>query len=182
MHDSTTVFLRPNPLAIRTNYVRELEKSGMVVLPQQNLAIYTCKAGARQGPQGIPGVDQNSWYSTIVCQLSDTVTPCSVGVYRETWRAPYPLDLTDGYVRMSLIDPPIGADFILDLAMNGVSMFSTALRIDDGSKTSVGSATPAVLSTLLVPDDAEFQATVLQIGSVEAGIGLKVAVTGKKTA
>jgi hypothetical protein len=65
--------------------------------------------------------------------------------------------------------------------MNGTTMFSTPLQIDAGTKTTVGSAVPAVLSITDVPDDAEFLVYITQVGSTYAGSGLKVAVTGIKT-
>jgi hypothetical protein len=102
---------------------------------------------------------------------------------KSTFRNPYPMDLTLGYVRISLGTAPEGADFIVDLHMNGVSMFSTLLHIDAGTETSVGSATPAVIkpSMLYVPDDAKYEVFVTQIGSTVAGAGLKIAITGIKT-
>jgi len=35
----------------------------------------------------------------------------------ETWRCPYPLDLTNGYIRISLIEDCVGDDFIVDVHM-----------------------------------------------------------------
>lgn len=183
MEHNTTVFLRPNPLANRTDYIRELEKSGMVVMPQQNLAIYTCKTGAKQGPAGPPGEDKNSWWDTIIDAASDEESPITVTVKRKaTFRAPYPFDMTEGYVRASLGTAPEGAAFIVDILMNGVSMFITPIHIDAGTETSVGSATPSVLAIDYIPDDAKFEVFVLQIGSTVAGAGLKVAISGIKAA
>ena len=92
------------------------------------------------------------------------------------------MDLTLGYVRISLGTAPEGAAFIVDLHMNGVSMFDTKVQIDPGMETSVGSATPAVIkpSMLYVPDDAKYEVFVNQIGSTVAGAGLKIAITGIK--
>jgi hypothetical protein len=176
-----TVFLRPNPASVPVDYQRQVGGSGLIVFPQRQLAIYTMKAAPAVGPQGPPGEDQNSWYDTIIAAVTDHTNPSSVGWLRESWRAPYPLDLSAGYIRMSLIDAPTGADFIVDVHMNGATMFSTLLRIDANEKTSVTSAIPAVLSTTYVPDDAEFTVYISQVGSTLSGIGLKIAVTGIKT-
>lgn len=124
----------------------------------------------------------SSVFDTIICSASDQVTPLVVDLVEphNTFRAPYPLDLTHGYVRINVNNAPTGAPIIVDLHMNGASMFSTLLQIDVNTKTSLISTAPAVLSTTLVPDDAEFEIFVTQKGSIIAGTGLKVAVTGIK--
>jgi hypothetical protein len=159
------------------------------------VGIYTSRTNPNtgpQGPQGIPGadgadgidgIDQNSWYDTIIDAATDETTPISASAVtrKSTFRCPYPLDLTTGYIRASVGTAPTGAPIIIDVKMNGVSMFSTPIYIDAGTETSVGSATPAVLSTLYCPDDAKFEIFVTQTGSIIAGAGVKVAITGIKT-
>ena len=177
------VFLRPQPAATPIDYIRQQAKAGLVVMPMRQLAIYTCKSGANQGPPGPPGEDRNSWYDTIIDAASDEESPIAVTAKRKsTFRNPYPMDLSTGYVRASLGTAPEGADFIVDIHMNGVSMFSTLIHIDAGMETSVGSATPAVLAVTYIPDDAKYEVFVTQIGTTVAGAGLKVAITGIKTA
>ena len=90
--------------------------------------------------------------------------------------------MTNGYVRISLTNAPVGAALIVDLTMNGVSVFSTQVQIDENEKTSVTAATQAILNIPgnLVPDDAEFLVYITQVGSTSAGTGLKIAVTGEK--
>lgn len=151
---------------------------GMLLDNKHAIAMFTSRAGMAVGPAGpMPDV-----YDTIIASASDESTPIGIGGPKTTFRAPYPLDMTDGYVRASLTTANTGSDFIIDLTMNGTSMFSTLLRIDNGSRTSVGSAIPAVINIpgMLVPDDAEFLVYVTQVGSTFAGAGLKIAVTGKK--
>ena len=178
------IYLRLEPKTVPVRYTETVEKAGLVVSEKHSIALYTCKTGPRQGPTGPPGedgVDQNSWFDCIIAAVTDNESPISVGALKETWRAPYPLDLTLGYIRISLIEAPVGGDFIVDLHMNGATMFSTLLRVDDGMKTSVGSAIPAVLSTLYIPDDAEFQPYVTQVGVSNTGVGCKFSITGIKT-
>jgi len=115
---------------------------------------------------------------TIIASASDEFTPIVIGGPKTTFRSPYPMSIV--YVRISLTTAPTGAAFIVDVTMNGTSLFSTLLQIDANMKSSVGSAIPAVLSTTLIPDDAEYLVYVTQIGSSVAGSGLKVAVTGRK--
>ena len=178
------VYLRPQPAGAPVDYIRDQEKGGMITLPMRNLAIYTASKGANQGPQGIqgvPGGDQNSWFDTIIASVSDEGSPLVTGGPKTHFRAPYPLNLTQGYIRCSVGLAPTGGPLIIDIHMDGVTMFSTPIQIDVGTKTSVGSAAPAVLTTLVVPDDAEFTVHIIQVGSIIAGTGLKVAVTGIKT-
>lgn len=125
----------------------------------------------------------SSVFDTIIASASNEYSSIAVSAVDKpetTFRASYPLDLTHGYIRISLTTAPEGADFICDIHMNGVSMFSTLLRIDAGTKTSIISLTPAVLSTLAVPDDAAFEVFVTQVGSTVSGTGIKVAITGIK--
>jgi hypothetical protein len=143
------IYLRPSPKNVPVSYVESVEKAGLAVHASEALAIYTCKVAPNTGltgPPGPPGEDQNSWFDTIIASCSDEVSPITVGGPKTTFRSPYPMDLTLGYVRISLTTANTGAAFIVDLTMNGTSVFSTPVRIDDGMKTSVGSAVPAVLS------------------------------------
>lgn len=182
--DGDVVYLRPNPAdPDNVDYARAIEKSGIVVHKEKYLAMFTCSAGMAVGPQGPPGVDQNSWFDTIIASASDEYTPITIGGPKTTFRAPYPLDLTHGYVRISLTQAPVGAPLIVQLSVNGTNLFTTPVQIDDGMRTSVGSSVPAVINPalLLIPDDAEFLVYVLGVGSSFAGSGLKVAVTGIKT-
>jgi len=178
------VYLRPQPAAAPVDYIRDQEKGGMITLPMRNLAIYTASKGANQGPQGIqgvPGTDQNSWFDTIIASASDPGSPLVTGGPKTHFRAPYALNLTQGYIRCSVSVAPTGAPLIVDVRIAGVSVFSSYLQIDVDTTTSVGSAAPAVLSTLYIPDDTEFTVHIMQTGSIIAGTGLKVAVTGIKT-
>lgn len=177
------VFLRPDPGARPMRYLESIEKSGIISDVKHGIAMYTSRSIPNEGPQGPPGEDQNSWFDTIIASASDEFTPITVGGPKTTFRAPYPLDLTLGYVRISLTQAATGAPFIVQLTVNGLNLFTTPVQCDAGSRTSVGSIVPAVIdpARLLVPDDAEFLVYVNQVGTTFAGSGLKVAVTGIKT-
>ena len=86
------------------------------------------------------------------------------------------------YVRASLTNAPAGTDLIIDVLLDGVSLFTTPIHIDPGETTSVTSLTQSVLGTIYIPDDGELTVDVLQIGSIASGTGLKIAVTGAKAA
>lgn len=176
------VYLRPNALDTPFSYIYSIEGAGLVINPNQALAIYTAGMGPA-GPQGAAGADGSPYLNdTIIASCSDEYSPLEVNLIAPatTYRAPFPINIE--YIRCSLVTAPVGADVIVDVHMNGVSVFSggNLLHIDIGSKTSVGSATPYVLGTLVVPDDAEFEIFITQVGSVVQGTGLKISITGAK--
>jgi hypothetical protein len=177
-----TIYLVPAPKSRPIRYLEGIEEAGLMLDAKHAIAMYTSRSVPNVGPQGPPGEDLNSWYDTIIASASDEITPITVGGPKTTFRSPYPMDLATGYIRISLTTAPTGAAFIVDVTMNGTSMFSTPIQIDIGMKTSVGSAIPAVLAITTIPDDAEYLVYVTQVGSTFAGTGLKVAVTGIKAA
>lgn len=175
------VFHRPDEWHRPVNYVRDLEKAGLVVMPHQNLALMTCKTGPNQGPIGPMGPPGEPYYwDTIIASASDEYSPLAPDLVLPAthYRAPFPIELQ--YVRASLSIAPEGAPVIIDVHMNGTTIFSSPIQIDIGMKTSVGSVAPSVLAITSIPDDAEFTVYITQVGSTVAGAGAKVAATGKK--
>lgn len=172
------VYMRPQPGNRPVSYEKSMAQQGIILDRKHSIAMYTSRAGMAVGPAG-PTPDV---FDTIIASCSDENTPIPTGGPKTTFRCPYPLDLTEGYVRASLTNAPTGSSMIIDITMNGVTMFSTPIYIDAGSRTSVGAAIQSVISVPgnLAPDDAEFLVYVTQVGSTYAGSGLKVAVTGKK--
>jgi len=180
-----TIFLRPHPANKPVKYLESIELSGLVLHPQNTIAMYTHRsapATGPAGPTGPTGANLNSLYDTIIASCSDELSAITVSlsVAKTHFRAPYALDLATGYIRMDLREAPLGSDFIVDVHMNGATMFTDLLTIDNGELTSVGSTSPAVLSVTDVPDNALFEVFVTQIGSAFSGTGLKLAVTGIK--
>ena len=184
--DPAIVFLRPGTKSRPVQMMDTLEKSGMLIDGKYAIAMYTSRTGAAAGPQGPPGDDTNSKYDTIIASCSDEFTPLTLGGPKTTFRAPYAMDLgvvgSEGYIRCSLTGAPTGAALIVNVTMNGLTMFTQQMVIDAGQKTSVTSATQATLAITDIPDDAEFLVYVTQVGSTLAGTGLKVALTGIKVA
>lgn len=178
------IYLQPAPKSRPVQYIEGIERAGLVIDQEHCIAMFTSRSIPNVGPQGPPGedaVDPNSWFDTIIASASDEFTPIGTGGPKTTFRAPYPLDLTTGYIRISLTTGPVGADFVVDVHVNGSSIFTTQARIDAGQKTSVTSVSQSVLAFTYIPDDAEFLVYVTQTGVAVAGTGLKVAVTGIKT-
>jgi hypothetical protein len=185
------VYLRPKEGSRPVRYEISSAMQGMVLDRKHSIAMYTSRAGMAVGPAGPagpqgPAGEPSAGLDTVIASCSDETTPITVGNSKTTFRSPYPLDMTNGYVRASLTIAPTGSSMIIDITMNGSSMFSTPIYIDAGSKTSVGSTPQSVVNIplvggiMIIPDDAEFIVNVTQVGSTLAGTGLKVAVTGKK--
>jgi hypothetical protein len=103
---------------------------------------------------------------------SDEVTALTAGVSKITFRSPFAMNLSS--VRASLtIAQATGSIFTVDIRVNGTSILSTKLTIDNGQKTSVTATTQPVISNFTIGDDAEIIIDILQIGDGSAK-GLKV--------
>lgn len=181
-----TLQLRPSIQVAEVQYMREPEEVGLLVDRSNQIALLTSRSVPAVGPQGPPGVDQNSWFDTIIASASDEFTPIVAGATaKTTFRAPYPLSFDtpgyEGYIRCSLTNAPTGGPMHIRVTANGVNCTTVPIQIDAGSKTSVGSVVAAPMAIANVPDDAEFLVYVDLVGTEFAGSGLKVAVTGIKT-
>lgn len=108
--------------------------------------------------------------------VSDETTPLVTGTSVYTWRAPYAFQLNS--IRASLTTAPTGADVIVDVKRNGTTLFSTPLHVDAGTTTSVGSATTPVINNYVLSDNDEITVDITQVGSTNAGTGLKVYLRG----
>jgi hypothetical protein len=114
---------------------------------------------------------------TLAYACSDETSNLTVGV-KITFRMPFAFTLSE--VRASLNDAPTISSLITDIKEGGVSILSTLLSIDATEKTSTTAATPAVISDINLADDAEMSINITQIGSGNAGKGLKVLLIGNK--
>lgn len=172
------VYLRPDPLDAPFSYIYSIEKAGLAINPDELLGIYTAGTGPA-GPKGDPGLPYLN--DTIIASASDEYSPLLVDLIAPatTYRAPYGLELE--YVRASLTTAPVGGPLIVDIHINGVSLFvgTNFLTIDAGSRTSVGS-TAYVPAFTTILDDAEIQIFIRQVGPTVAGTGLKISLTGEK--
>ena len=112
----------------------------------------------------------------IAC--SDETTDLATGVVA-TFRLPHAMTLTA--IRASVTTAPVGSNIIVDVKEGGVSVMTTNLvNIDNGDKTSVGSATTANITDTNLADDAEITIEITQVGSTTAGAGLKLNLIGTK--
>lgn len=116
---------------------------------------------------------------SFMVAASDEGTDLATGVGVLTFRMPYAITLTE--VRANVNTAPTGSGITVDVNEGGVSIFSTALTIDDGEKTSVTAAIPAVISDPNLADDAELTIDIDAVGSTTPGKGLKITFIGRKT-
>ena len=113
----------------------------------------------------------------IAIAASDETTALTEGTGKVTFRAPYALDLTS--VRVSLTTAQTSGDiFTVDINVNGTTILSTKLTIDNGEKTSYTAATAAVLSTTSLAIDDEITVDIDQVGASADAAGLKVYLIG----
>lgn len=110
--------------------------------------------------------------------VGDESSDLTVGASKVTFRAPYTMNLTE--VRCSVNEASVGADIVVDINKNGVSILSTKLSIDAGEKTSVTATVPAVFSDIAIVDDDEITVDIDQVGPTSAGTGLKLLFKGTK--
>jgi hypothetical protein len=108
-----------------------------------------------------------------VVQLSgsDLTTALSVGTTVAYLRMGFAMTVTE--VRASLLTAgSTSGTTTIDINLNGTSILSTKLTIDAGEKTSTTAATPAVISTSSLTDDAEITIDIDAIsgGATEAGL------------
>lgn len=114
---------------------------------------------------------------SLTVALSDETTGITTGVSKLTMRAPFAMTLTK-LPRAYLSTASSSGLPTIDINKNGSSIFSTTLSIDVNKKTSVTSATAAVLSTTSFADDDEIT---FDIDSAGTGAkGLKVTIYYKK--
>ena len=156
--------------------------SGLTMATARILARSSAGTGAVEEHTLPTGFDLSGGALRAPCEIglacSDETSNLTTGAAKVTFRMPYAMTLTA--VRLNVNIAPTGSALIVDVNEGGVSVFSTNPRIDAGSKTSVGSATPAVISDSALADDAEITVDVDQIGSTIAGKGLKVWLIGRR--
>lgn len=126
----------------------------------ERLAYYT-------GPKGDPG-------SGMMVAVTNEATAITTGAAKVTFRAPNALTLTG--IRASLTTASSTGAVQVDVNVDGVSILSTKITIDEGEKTSVTAAIPPVLSDTTIPDDAEITIDIDAAGT--GATGLKVTVIG----
>jgi hypothetical protein len=121
-----------------------------------------------QGPSGISGS------ADIGFCCSNETTDLTTGL-KFTFRVPYSMTLSGVFI--STNTAPTGSSFIVDIKKNGTSIFSTKPSILSGQEFG-GSNAVLSITTLSVND--EITVFINQIGSTNAGTGLKTWLLGTK--
>lgn len=120
----------------------------------------------------------NKQPEVIQAAASDETTNLTTGTAKVTFRMPFAMTLTS--VRASLSTAQTaGVLLTIDVNQNGVSLFSTRPTFDNSEKTTTTAATPSVLSTTALTDDAEITIDIDQVGTAGAK-GLKVTLIGTR--
>lgn len=114
----------------------------------------------------------------LVLACSDETTAITTGAGKLVFRSPFAFTLTS--VRASVTTAPTGAAILIDINENGTSVINTKLMINATSKTSVGAATPYVITDSAIADDAEVSIDFDQVGSTISGAGVKVSLLGHR--
>lgn len=110
--------------------------------------------------------------------VSDEATALTTGTSKITLRSPYALTLSEVKASLSTAQTS-GSILTIDINVNGASILSTKLTIDNTEKTSVTALVPPALSSTTLPADAEITIDIDQVGDGTAK-GLKVTLIGAK--
>lgn len=148
----------------------QLTSGGTALQPANNLSDVSnpVTAGANIRP-----------VESLIIAVGDETTAITTGTSKVTFRMPYAFTVTA--VRGSLSTAQTsGGQVIVDVNEGGVSIISTKLLFDNGSKTTVGSSPQPVISDSSLADDAEITIDIDNVGDGTAK-GLKVTLIGHRT-
>jgi hypothetical protein len=122
--------------------------------------------------------DTNVLPAEMIVAASDETTALTTGTAKVTFRMPYAMTVTA--VRASLTNAQASGSLLaVDINEAGTTILSTKLSFNNGSKTTVGAATPAVISDSTLADDAEVTVDIDTVGTSGAS-GLKVTLIGTR--
>ena len=130
----------------------------------------------------IKQTDHTSAVESFIIACSDESTALETGTAKVSFRMPYAFTLKsgEGGLRASCNQAPTGAILTIDVNDSGTTiMTSTKLTIAISSTTSVGGTAP-VITDVNLASNALITIDIDQIGSTNAGTGLKVILIGQK--
>tara|TARA_R100001244_G_C5159340_1_gene130788 strand:+ start:116 stop:535 length:420 start_codon:yes stop_codon:yes gene_type:complete len=130
----------------------------------------------------IKQTDHTSPVESFIIACSDEGTALTTGTDKVSFRMPYAFTLKAGAsgITASCNQAPTGAILTVDINEAGSTILSTKLTIDISETTSTTAATPPVISDLSLASDALMTVDIDQIGSSNAGTGLKITLIGQK--
>jgi len=115
---------------------------------------------------------------------SDETTAIGAGTDKVTFRMPYAMTLNAGTagVRGGLTTAGTGGSLLtVDIHQNGTTILSTKLTFDATETETVNAATPVVIDTLALTDNAEITVDVDTADSGGVAAGLKIMLIGDLT-
>jgi hypothetical protein len=140
--------------------------------------VLTCASGESIG---LEWATPSAITQSFIIACSDETTALTTGTAKVSFRMPYAFTLTAGAggITASCNQAPTGAILTVDVNEAGSTILSTKLTIAIGSTTSVGGTDP-VISDVNLAANALMTIDIDQIGSSNAGTGLKVTLIGVK--
>ena len=146
-----------------------------------NGQVLTCASGETTGLEWATPSAHPAFTQSFIVAASDESTALTTGTAKVSWRMPYAFTLTAGAggLTASCNQAPTGAILTMDINEAGSTILSTKLTIAIGSTTSVGGTAP-VISDVNLAANALMTIDIDQIGSSNAGTGLKVTLIGVK--
>ena len=131
----------------------------------------------------IKQTDHTSAVESFIVACSDENTALTQGTDKISFRMPYAFTLNAGAAGLtaSCNQAPTGAILTVDVNDGGTTIMDNVnkLQIAIGSTTSVGGTAP-VLTDVSLAANAEITVDIDQIGSTNAGTGLKIVLIGVK--
>lgn len=113
---------------------------------------------------------------SFVVVASDEVTALTAGTAKATFHMPYDFEVSAVEASLTVAQAS-GSTFTVDITVNGTSILSTKITIDNTELTSVTAAVQPVISNSSIPDNAKVEIDIDQIGNGSA-VGLKVNIIG----
>lgn len=138
------------------------------IIVQNRITAGTLEYLADSGGGGGGGGGGGSGDILIQLACSDLTTPLVAGDNKAYVRAPQTMTLTG--LRASLLTASSYGPVTVDVKVDGVSILSTLLTIDEGEKTSVTATLPVVIRDAVIVDDKEIVIELVDAGTDATGL------------
>jgi len=148
-----------------------------------NGQVLTCASGESTGLEWATPSAHPAFTQSFIIACSDEGTALTTGTDKVSFRMPYAFTLTAGAggLTASCNQAPTGAILTVDVNEGGTTIMNNVnkLQIAIGDTTSVDGVAP-VLTDVALAANAEITVDIDQIGSSNAGTGLKITLIGVK--
>lgn len=143
-------------------------RDGWIAYVENLSATYQYSGGSAGSWSEFSGSGGGSSGLVLQVACSDLTTNLTTGAGKGYVRAPRGFTLAD--VRASLLTGSSSGNVVVDINVNGSTILSTKLTIDEGEKTSTTADTPAVISNAVITDDDEITFDIDDAGSGAKGL------------